>query len=441
MSRNKHLNLFRFFNESEDPLHIENNLSRAFVICLEQEPTFLYLFLKDILQENDFKRVLESTSGQDSVEIDIQCRITDIDISEITQIYAVAMTEREFEPELFNKILPRNAVVDPITDIYISFRDILIIIEVKRTAEDCLAQLKGQLNAILGTIQSEQAIEPLFISFCWKKVIKYCEEINHLHKMMGNNFSYCGEFLQLIENRFNHWIGIKPFALLDIANEADKKLAKRRLLHITKIKQEPFETLEYFDRQGWIVNFKWAKEVLAYFEKDFLKLSIYPGNTKGQGQFIFSKEDPTYWINQKFITVDGFEYKLVYKYHIKFTHFQRFVSGLDLTHDNNKNTEAFKMLYSKRNFYKYTGHLKREKWQEFSDLLDRSLPENFNWKEKCEWQNKFINSQRKYVGVSFGFQVDVAIPFSRLKEMDKETNSQQLAEHLYNIVIQLGKLI
>jgi len=46
---NYHLNVFRFFNESPETVFIENNISRAFALCLATDGFFLNEYIKDCL--------------------------------------------------------------------------------------------------------------------------------------------------------------------------------------------------------------------------------------------------------------------------------------------------------------------------------------------------------------------------------------------------------
>ena len=55
----KHLNLFRFFNGGAYEFW-EDNLSRAFAICLKNDATFLSFILRNILDSEIYSQTLNS---------------------------------------------------------------------------------------------------------------------------------------------------------------------------------------------------------------------------------------------------------------------------------------------------------------------------------------------------------------------------------------------
>ena len=69
---NHHLNLFRFFNESDEKEFIENNLSRAFSICLSNNGFFLSEYIKGIVSQEDYDYLFSSISEDAKYSIDLQ---------------------------------------------------------------------------------------------------------------------------------------------------------------------------------------------------------------------------------------------------------------------------------------------------------------------------------------------------------------------------------
>jgi len=69
---NNHLNIFRFFNESTEKEFIENNLSRAFALCLISDGFFLNEYIKGIVSEEDYQYLFSSISSDTKCVVDIQ---------------------------------------------------------------------------------------------------------------------------------------------------------------------------------------------------------------------------------------------------------------------------------------------------------------------------------------------------------------------------------
>jgi hypothetical protein len=67
-----HLNIFRFFNESDEKEFIENNLSRAFALCLRTSGFFLNEYIKSIVSDDDYRYLLGSLTPDTTCSIDIQ---------------------------------------------------------------------------------------------------------------------------------------------------------------------------------------------------------------------------------------------------------------------------------------------------------------------------------------------------------------------------------
>lgn len=131
------------------------------------------------------------------------------------------------------------------------------------------------------------------------------------------------------------------------------------------------------------------------------------------------------------LIIDGNSYEIEKKYHIKFTSFQKYFSGLWFYHYDLRNDN---LLYTKENFYKYCGRKKREEWKEIEQLFNDTLL--FNWKSKCNWEELMIDSGKNQFDMSFGYEINICIPFSTLKKYDTEQNSllelTQLIIEIYN---------
>lgn len=127
---NHHLNIFRFFNESTKKESVENNLSRAFSICLTNNSFFLNEYIQAIVTEEDYEYLFSSISEDTKYSINIQVDTATIEKESFSKIYAVAMTSDKdlVMDDFFQQ--PEFGNEKNITDIIISIKDIAIIIEV-----------------------------------------------------------------------------------------------------------------------------------------------------------------------------------------------------------------------------------------------------------------------------------------------------------------------
>ena len=89
---NNRLNIFRFFNESTEKEFIENNLSRAFSLCLTNNSLFLNEYIKGIIKPDDYEYLFASISSDTKCVIDIQIDTANIEKENYRTVYAVAMT-------------------------------------------------------------------------------------------------------------------------------------------------------------------------------------------------------------------------------------------------------------------------------------------------------------------------------------------------------------
>src|SRR5690606_21957787 len=187
--------------------------------------------------------------------------------------------------------------------------------------------------------------------------------------------------------------------------------------------QEDFKKVKATDRLGLIFNKPWAQEMLfnvvdhSKERAGALIVSIYPGNTKSQGHYIFSRGLNV--VDQIFI--EGREYTVEKSYHIKLTSFQRFFTGLWFTDADLKKDG----LYSKENFDKYAGRNKKDngRWRDVEIFFDEYFKEEFNWRAKLSWENLVLNTSKTQFDLSFGYELAIVIEFSELKQRDQNASS------------------
>jgi len=141
---NHHLNLFNFFNGREAE-YLEDNLSRAFALCLLHDPLFLDRVLGKVLAAEDYQLLSQESWISRDINIDVQLVASSFEGYQ--KVYAVGASPQEMNLELIDGYAASGAA-DPITDVSVALGDILVIFEFKVSRVDPGQQLKGQAEAI-----------------------------------------------------------------------------------------------------------------------------------------------------------------------------------------------------------------------------------------------------------------------------------------------------
>ncbi|RBN49466.1 hypothetical protein [Flavobacterium psychrolimnae] len=439
---NRHLNLFHFYNESPSLEFLENNLSRAFSLTLLNSSIFFNEFVKSIISEDDYN-YLFSTYSKDSsfFDIDLQIDTAQIGNESYKKVYAVALTSNKridlsdfFEQKLYSG---KN-----ITDIIITIKDIVLIIEVKKNGEDCKRQLFNQVHPFIKRKSEGIDVEPICIT--WHKIVTLMEKVHNLEKVTSFGSSFLRDFLKLAEIKRPNWFQPKPFNSLRFSTKwgspEHHHLMQRMKQALSNCKE--YSLLDYSDRLGLAVPFNWASEIIPYFHhyereeiKDYIGFYIWPGNTKTQGYHIYNK--PMDWMNESTISIDEKIYELDILYNIKICHFNKYLTGLNygLT-DLNINT------HTKDNFYNKSGKWNINSWQDFEFFMDEHFKPEYNWREKCRWNDFIINTDRTYFTMSLGFEVCALIPYKEFCDIDrKEDDVIKVADKIDHIVAAFKKMI
>jgi hypothetical protein len=435
---NQHLNIFRFYNESSEREFIENNLSRAFAICLTNNSLFLYEYIKLIVTADDFDYLFSSIGENEQYSIDIQIDTATLEKVSYSKVYAVAMTtDKHLDmADFFSQ--PDFGEKKNITDIIISIKDIAIIIEVKRTGEDCKAQL---FNQVLPFIKENFTVVP--VKHSWQETIKLLEKINHLQILSRQHSVFISDFLQLSEIRFPEWFEPKPFNVLPFSNQLGTTKYNQSVKRMRQaLASSKYELLGYYDRLGVSVPFGWASEIIPEFQyyenskdKEYVTFYIWPGNTKQQGYHIFN--NTLDWYNKSSLTVRNKQYKIEIAFAIKLCHFNRYVSGI-----NFYPKDISKPIHTADNFYNKSGKWNRDSWTELEGFFDKHFNPDFDWRSRCGWVDNFLNTDRNYLTMSIGYEVCMFIPYSEFKHIDKtETDIKKLSDFINDIADSYKKLL
>ena len=307
-------------------------------------------------------------------------------------------------------------------DLVIEINGVYLIIEAKRDSVDCTAQLYNQILNVISTNENNivslneaehgKLITPYDLN--WSKLMSIAVKVLSFQKSFGNTNRFLNDFVALVKSHNFRWLPESPINAL---NSTNRNSILRRIdsaiIEVSKNNNE-IEKLHHNDRLGIVFTKNWAQEILFNINQDGdLTVAIYPGNTKSQGHSLFSK-NPNF---NKQVVIFNEAYEVSKTYHIKFTSFQKYFTGLWFGENLMKEN-----LYTKDYFYKYTGRKKRgNDWAELGNLFDNCL--DYNWREQCNWQNKIEKSGKNQFDISFGYELVIKIPFTKLQALDPEPST------------------
>ncbi|MEL6560129.1 MAG: hypothetical protein AAFQ94_18210 [Bacteroidota bacterium] len=423
----KHLNLFRAFSQNEETRHIEDNLSRAFVLCLKNESLLLHEFLKQILTASDYAYLFDHFQKEHSIDIDIQRKVTDIESESISRLYGVTLSEKAYSMKaLLDKYnFSESQDYRPVTDIYIHVKDIVIIIEVKRHDIDARQQLYNQIFQVFSKRRKDESgmdSEKInLIALDWKSLVKNIISVNNFLQISHSGSQFLEDFIQLIKQFNANWIPVKPlFSLSDSKDDDHLRYQRLDTALNSQVGINGMDVLQYSDRDGFYFHEDWANELLYWFQRDQEKLCMYvamwPGNTKGQGWNLYYNEDNLRWRDKDQLVVDDQSYPLYQEYHLKMTSFQKYFTSIDFSDSQLK---PGVQICNRDNFYHYSGRKKKPDWPLLEQFFDESFHAEFDWRGNCHWKEKVFNTDKNQFDISFGFYCYTVIPYEDIKEIDK----------------------
>ena len=411
---NKHLNIFRTYAKENRTYQLENDLTRSLAICLQEDKSIFYEFLRFIFEsdENIFNQLFNSVDSENEINIDIQ--VSSKRISNFDYIFAISLSEDEMS-EFWTQA--HQAEYDPICDLIITINNILIVIEAKRDNVNCTAQLYNQIfNICKLNFNDKEFKEENFegiiypVDLNWKSLMIIASKVISFESATNNKNRFLSDFIELVKSHNHNWL--PESTISNLKPENNSLIVKRVSSAIIELcKDEYYKKLHYNDRIGIEFRKPWAQEILFSINQNGdLVCAIYPGNTKGQGYHIFNS-NPEF---KNSINLLKTEFSLDIMYHVKFTSFQKYFTGLWFGDDVLK-----KELYTSSNFHSYTGRKKRDKhWEDIKNLFNNHL--KYDWKDQCKWNELIENSGKNQFDLSFGYEIDLTIPFEKLKKLDTE---------------------
>lgn len=414
---NSHLNIFKTYAKEGRLYQLENDLTRSFAICMQEDALFFHEVLKVLLgaDEEVFDLIFSSPEIDNNIQIDIQ--VNSNSISGYEKIIAVSLSEFEMDETHFWESIDETEY-DPICDIVVKINDIVIIIEAKRDNIDCTKQLYNQVYNIVKHSGFESDINNLVqpVDLNWSKLMKIITRVLSFQQTMGSVNRFTSDFVNLVRGHNPNWFPETPIIALKAENR--EGIYRRIASAINRLDiQNEYKKLEYNDRLGLVFTKPWAGEILFNIsEEGDLYVTVYAGNTKSQGYFIFNEDLE---ISNQLI-VRGIKRDIDKVYHIKLTSFQKYFTGLWF--EENKLLD--KALYSKENYWNYTGQNKRgEHWTAIESLFDKSFVKEYLWRNELSWEDKVLKSNRNRFDMSFGYELSISIPFEELRLVDDNSDS------------------
>lgn len=421
---NSHLNIYKFYTKEDREYQLENDLTRALAITMQEDNLFFYEILREIMGTELVSSIFSHTETDNFFDISIQ--VNSKHINDFEKIIAVSLTENEMSVERFWK--SKNlSEYDPICDIVIRLRNIVVIIEAKRNAVDCTEQLFNQTyNVVLrenhnssnGKIEissvdilEKMKIKVLPIDLNWKKLLVMATKILSFQKTVGNLNRFTADFVSLVTGHNPGWL--PEVSISELGMSDNSQIVRRISSSINSLDiQSIYEKLPYNDRLGLKFDKSWAQEIIFNVsDMGELVATVYPGNTKTQGYHIFGNDVKI----AENINIGSLNLEVEKNYHIKLTSFQKYFTGLWFSDDD----LIEKNLYSLSNFTKYSGRKCRGKdWSDIELLFDSHFAIEFNWREKISWEKQILKSGKSQFDLSFGYELSVYIPFDELKKID-----------------------
>ena len=263
---NKHLNIFKTYAKDNRSYQLENDLTRALAICLQEDALFFHEVLKTIIDDSGlYNRLFEDLDGDTEVQIEIQKRTSLIE--DFDKVFAVSLSESAMSDFWQQN---HNSEYDPICDLVITINNILIVIEAKRDNIDCTSQLYNQILNIFNKQNkpfenNQEAITPFDLN--WKKLMAIAVKVASFEKTTGNTNRFLTDFIQLVKEHNFSWLPETPIGSLKNVNA--KSIFRRIESAIIKFcdNNEAIEKLAYRDRLGTTFTKGWANEVLFNVDK------------------------------------------------------------------------------------------------------------------------------------------------------------------------------
>lgn len=225
---------------------------------------------------------------------------------------------------------------------------------------------------------------------------------------------------------------------INISQDYQISINKRLLKIIQNCCQNEDEEKKYTGRYIIPLNYSFLSEaqVDMDYDKKSLMITVWPGDTKWQGYNLYgtTKHDLS-WINENEIIVDGMKLELLVEPYLRLAHFQSTILALYLDrryYNHHFGTDKVKCLAL---WGDITKEWKRSSWDQLKNKL---LTEYKGIIDKVEFEqgfeNKFENTNRGYVHVSFEYEVTAYIPENTFKQLERKGGDEKQDDRLAQFI-------
>lgn len=433
-SVNKHLNMFRYYDQNESPQDEENNISRGLAICMTHDETFIKKVLEKIIVPDKYNSLFSlSDECVMSAHVDIQRKVKSFP-GDYKTIFGVTLTTKKYTADEIQNREPGNTT-NPIPDILVGIGDALVLFEVKRYDDSgkSIRQVQNQAEIArksLGIHKDNVTIK----SRSWEQVLELMEGYTEAD---SEKAGFVRDFLHYITSGYPSWLPIK---LLPELNPTDEKRINRRLREIKQSVKDDLQ--EIGNREVIPLPFEWANEGHISFdgENENLVVKLWAGDTKSQGKNLFNNHWNNDWVKKNSIG----EYELGVYPGVKFAHIQgKWVSGIKFQKDderylNTHTLDGFKKLVGK---WERNASDESKSWDKLEKLLDEKLGKSWRETDNANWKENFLHTDKTFVYVSLRYEIEVVIPFEKAQQLDDERENPKLAEEVNDIFQQIGEMI
>ena len=405
--KNRHMNLFRFYSESESNEKLENNIIKGLALCLKCDPFLLHAFISEI--DPLYSSISIPPQDGSFFDIDIQVQSSQL---EGERVIAVSMTVDDYQVEEYNAVVERTTE-SPIIDLVITYGDTVVICEVKPSKENCLAQLKNQVS------RYKSDANETFKSFSWIKITALLEKITNINKSMGNPSHISSDYLDMLRGHYPSWHPIPRLNELTIQTEQLQYNIEKRLIEVCNSFDE-MELTDFRSRISFQLNWALASELRIQtngvkeaksLDEILIEFQFWAGDTKKQGYSLFKDDYVQQLFFQKNIKVEDELFNIACEPYFRVSSFQRGVVWF-----SNIKKEDY-VLFNKDLFNNLTGRKKQSEWDTVDTLISKF---DVNWKEQSQWTEKIEGSNRTQVDISMGVEVTMSVPLSSLLKVELE---------------------
>jgi hypothetical protein len=406
---NRHMNLFRFYGESESKEKLENNLTKGLALCLKYDPSLLHSFIAEI----DPLYSSITIPPQDSSFFDIGIQVPSNGL-EGERVIAVSMTVDDYTSAQYDAVKKR-LTKSPIIDLVITYADTVIICEIKPTNENCLAQLKNQVFSY------KKNAKETFISFSWKKVAALIEKVTNVNKSMGQPSHISSDYLDMLKGHFPMWHQISRLNELTIRTKNLQYNIEQRLIEVCSSLNE-MELTDFKRRISFQLKWAMATELKIQtseingaicLEDIFIEFCFWAGDTKKQGHALFKGDYAQQLLFKKNMTIRNEAFSINSEPYIRVSSWQKGIAWFD-----NIKKEDYS-LFNKSLFDKLAGRWRVKDWAKVDKLVSKF---DLDWKEQSKWDDEVENSNRTQVDISMGVRTKLYVPFSTLRKAESKNN-------------------